>query len=63
MLPPGRIVFLRSIKVAKRKHGEDGKQTSRKVVERWDAVWLSPREVVGEGILVSKRVSEQLPLP
>lgn len=57
MYPPGRIIFLRPIKVAKRKHGEDGKETSRKIVKRWDAVWVSPREVVGEGILVSKRVS------
>ena len=52
MYPPGRIIFLRPIKVRKkRKHGGEGK-----LVKRWDAVWVSPREVVGEGILVSKRV-------
>lgn len=56
MYPPGRIIFLRPIKVRKkRKHGGEGK-----LVKRWDAVWVSPREVVGEGILVSKRV--RLPL-
>ncbi|KAL3137504.1 hypothetical protein ABBQ38_004792 [Trebouxia sp. C0009 RCD-2024] len=54
MYPPGRIIFLRPIKVRKkRKHGGEGK-----LVKRWDAVWVSPREVVGEGILVSKRMLE-----
>ena len=54
MYPPGRIIFLRPIKVRKkRKSGEEG----HKIEKRWDAVWVSPREVVGEGILVSKRVS------
>lgn len=57
MYPPGRIIFLRPIKIAKRKHGEDGEVT-KKIIKRWDAVWVSPREVVGEGILVSKRVSK-----
>ena len=57
MYPPGRIIFLRPIKVrTKRKHGGEGK-----LVKRWDAVWVSPREVVGEGILVSKRVSHTIP--
>lgn len=55
MYPPGRIIFLRPIKIAKRKKGEDG-EAIRKIIKRWDAVWVSPREVVGEGILVSKRV-------
>ena len=55
MYPPGRIIFLRPIKVRKkRKSGEEGKG---KLVKKWDAVWVSPREVIGEGILVSKRVS------
>lgn len=55
MYPPGRIIFLRPIKVRKkRKSGEEG----HKIEKRWDAVWVSPREVVGEGILVSKRMLE-----
>ena len=53
MYPPGRIIFLRPIKVRKkRKSGGEGR-----LEKKWDAVWVSPREVVGEGILVSKRVS------
>jgi len=54
MYPPGRIIFLRPIKVRKRR--KSGEET-HKIEKRWDAVWVSPREVVGEGILVSKRVS------
>ena len=56
MYPPGRIIFLRPIKVVKRKRDEQSGEISKKLVKRWDAVWVSPREVVGEGILVSKRV-------
>ena len=49
MYPPGRVMFLRPLKVA-RKGG------LRRVTKLWDAVWVAPSEVVDEGILVSGRV-------
>ena len=52
MYPPGKVIFMRPLKVLKR--GREGGDSYRK---KWDAVWVSPREVIGEGILVSKRVS------
>ena len=51
MYPPGRVIFMRPFKVLKR--DREGADSYRK---KWDAVWVSPREVIGEGILVSKRV-------
>lgn len=52
MYPPGKVIFMRPLKVLKR--GREGGDSYRK---KWDAVWVSPREVIGEGILVSKRVN------
>ena len=54
MYPPGRVIFMRPFKVLKR--GREGGDTDS-YRKKWDAVWVSPREVIGEGILVSKRVS------
>lgn len=39
MYPPGRIVFVRPIKSRREKH--------------WDAVWISPEDLIDEGILLS----------
>ena len=53
MYPPGRVIFLRPIKVLDRseRQGED-----RGVKTVWDAVWTTPQEIIGEGILVSPKV-------
>ena len=45
---------MRPFKVLKRGREGGDSDSYRK---KWDAVWVSPREVIGEGILVSKRVS------
>lgn len=39
MYPPGRVIFVRPIKTRKKKH--------------WDAVWISPEDIIDEGILLS----------
>ena len=54
MYPPGKVIFMRPFKVLKRGREGGDSDSYRK---KWDAVWVSPREVIGEGILVSKRVS------
>jgi hypothetical protein len=51
MFPPGRIIFLRPIKLLDPKQGKK----ERGVKHEWDAVWTTPQELVGEGILVSKK--------
>lgn len=50
MFPPGRIVFIRPIKQV----DEHGKKKGHR---GWDTVWVQPMEIIGEGILVSPRVS------
>ena len=49
MYPPGRVVFLRPIKVLKRRG------PGRKLEKRWDAVWVTPEQLMSEGILISKK--------
>lgn len=39
MYPPGKIIFLRPMKARRRRH--------------WDAVYVAPEDLIGEGILVS----------
>ena len=48
MFPPGRIIFVRPLK----QYDEEGK----KVATDWDSVWITPEEIIGEGILVSPKV-------
>lgn len=50
MFPPGRIVFVRPIKQL----DEHGRKAGPK---QWDTVWIEPTEIIGEGILISPRVS------
>ena len=40
MFPPGKVIFLRPIKI--------------KFSREWDAVWIAPEDLIGEGILVSR---------
>ncbi|KAL0018987.1 hypothetical protein WJX79_010040 [Trebouxia sp. C0005] len=49
LYPPGRQIFLRRFK----------KESQPKRAEdvTWDAVWIQPEEIIGEGILVSKHAA------
>ena len=50
LYPPGRQIFLRRFKAQSQpKHPED---------VSWDAVWIQPEEIIGEGILVSKHATK-----
>lgn len=46
LYPPGKQIFLRRFK----------KQSQPKQAEdvSWDAVWIQPEEIIGEGIIISK---------
>lgn len=49
LYPPGRQIFLRRFKKQSQpKHAED---------VSWDAVWIQPEEIIGEGILISKHAT------
>ena len=48
MFPPGRIIFVRPLK----QYDGDGK----KVGQEWDTVWITPEEIISEGILISPKV-------
>lgn len=49
LYPPGRQIFLRRFKrVSQPQKPED---------VYWDAVWIKPEEIIGEGILVSKHAT------
>ena len=52
MFPPGRVMFLRPIKVLDRQE----KKKEQGVKQQWDAIWITPQELIQEGILVSKKV-------
>ena len=52
MFPPGRIIFVRPLK----QYDGEGK----KVGQEWDTVWITPEEVIGEGILISPKVDTLL---
>lgn len=56
MYPPGRVVFMRPLKVPKRRG------PTRKIETRWDAVWVTPEQLMSEGILISKK-ARPLPRP
>lgn len=49
MYPPGRVIFMRPLKVPKRRG------PTRKIEKRWDAVWVTPEQLMSEGILISKK--------
>jgi len=50
MFPPGRVIFVRPLKVLSGKHGP-----GRKLEKRWDCVWVTPEQLMSEGILISKK--------
>ena len=50
LYPPGRQIFLRRFKQCSQPQTPDDVY--------WDAVWIRPEEIIGEGILVSKRATE-----
>ncbi|KAK9829311.1 hypothetical protein WJX72_005111 [[Myrmecia] bisecta] len=54
MFPPGRIIFQRPIKTIGRKRRR--MVPHRRMEKQWDAVWVTPREIIGEGILISKKM-------
>ena len=56
MFPPGRILFLRPIKVLDRQESKK----EQGVKQQWDAIWITPQELIQEGILVSKKVRKLL---
>ncbi|BDA42994.1 probable nuclear valosin-containing protein-like at C-terminar half [Coccomyxa sp. Obi] len=51
MLPPGRMVFLRRLKRL-----EKSKRRSEDREVTWDAVYISPEEILREGLLVSGKM-------
>lgn len=53
MFPPGRVIFLRPIKLL---DPTERGEKERGVKQEWDAIYTTPQEVIGEGILVSKKV-------
>ena len=57
MYPPGRIIFLRPLKtlVGRRRAG-----SAKRYEKGWDSVWVSPEELIGEGILISGKARAPL---
>lgn len=51
MFPPGRVIFVRPLKVLK----EGRRGAGRKLEKRWDCVWVTPEQLMSEGILISKK--------
>ncbi|KAL3138208.1 hypothetical protein ABBQ38_005429 [Trebouxia sp. C0009 RCD-2024] len=50
LYPPGKQIFLRRFKKQSQpQHAED---------VSWDAVWIQPEEIIGEGIIVSKHATK-----
>ena len=56
MYPPGRVMFLRPIKLQEEMDEEEG-GGGKRLRQAWDAVWITPQELMMEGILVSKKVA------
>ena len=57
MYPPGRVLFLRPIKMLDKEAQEEGSSDDPPLRQVWDAVWSSSEELIAEGILMSKKVS------
>lgn len=55
MFPPGRVMFLRPIKLLQdRDQARDKRNEGYK--QKWDCIWITPQELIGEGILISPKV-------
>ena len=53
MYPPGRVIFIRPLKqLVGRRH----RAGPRRLEKGWDAVWVTPKELIAEGILISGKV-------
>ena len=53
MFPPGRVIFIRPLKqLVGRRH----RAGPRRLEKGWDAVWVTPKELIAEGILISGKV-------
>ena len=58
MYPPGRVIFIRPLKhLVGRRH----KPSTRHLEKGWDAVWVTPKELIAEGILISGKVKALAP--
>lgn len=53
MYPPGRIIFVRPLKTLVGRRHRGG---PRRLQKGWDCVWITPKELIAEGILISGRV-------
>ncbi len=53
MYPPGRVLFIRPLKHLVGKRHRAG---PRRLEKGWDAVWVTPKELIAEGILISGKV-------
>lgn len=54
MFPPGRVIFVRPLKTLVGRRG--GERGPKRLVKGWDSVWISPEELIAEGILISGKV-------
>ncbi|BDA43045.1 probable Sn1-specific diacylglycerol lipase alpha [Coccomyxa sp. Obi] len=55
MFPPGRVIFVRPLKTLVGRRHRAGPKRFQK---GWDAVWITPQELIAEGILISGRMME-----
>ena len=53
MYPPGRVIFIRPLKQLV---GQRHRAGPRRLEKGWDAVWVTPKELIAEGILISGKV-------
>ena len=56
MFPPGRVMFMRPLKTLKKRR-RNAHVVEERLEKSWDAIWVTPQELIAEGILVSKQVS------
>lgn len=45
-------MFLRPIKMP-----DNNEKSEKGIKQRWDCIWVTPQELIQEGILVSKKVA------
>lgn len=57
MYPPGPIMFVRPLKHLVRADNGRKSRSGFRIKRTFDAVWITPQELVSEGILVSSMVS------
>lgn len=57
MYPPGPIMFVRPLKHLVRADNGRKSRSGFRIKRTFDAVWITPQELISEGILVSSMVS------